>query len=232
MLSPGYANLFPGGVVAAELCAAGNVSLLAPEEASIVAKAVPKRAGEFAAGRLCARLALAELGIANFPLRAAGDRQPIWPAGLVGSITHTEGMCAAVVADRRLFRGIGIDTERAATVKPELWPRILTPGELEWLGSLEPDARAGAATLIFSAKEAAYKCQYPLTGERLSFSDLEVTVVDWGAERGALRVTPTRPIALFRATASATEASATRGVPGAYRRHEAFVSAGVFLSGV
>jgi hypothetical protein len=39
MLSPSYANLFPGGVVAAELRAAGNVSLLAPEEASIIANA-------------------------------------------------------------------------------------------------------------------------------------------------------------------------------------------------
>ena len=46
----------------------GDASLLAPEEAAIVANAVPKRVGEFAAGRLCARRALAELGMSRaFP---------------------------------------------------------------------------------------------------------------------------------------------------------------------
>ena len=114
---------------------------------------------------------------------AAPDRQPIWPAGVVGSITHTEGLCAAVVAERKLLRGIGIDTEPACSVESALWPRILIRAELDWLASLERRDRAAAATLIFSAKEAAYKCQYPSTGERLSFSDLNVTVVDWGAER-------------------------------------------------
>jgi len=226
-LSPGYASLFPEGVVAAELRAAGNVSCLAPEEASIVANAVPKRVGEFAAGRLCARRALGELGIANFALEAAGDRQPIWPEGIVGSITHTEGMYAAVVAERKLLRAIGVDTEAAAAVEPELWPRILIGAELDWLASLERHARAAAATLIFSAKEAAYKCQYPLTGERLSFSDLEVTVAEWGRGRGALQVSATRPTAIFRLTAS--DPSAPHVLTGAYRRHEEFISAGVFL---
>jgi 4'-phosphopantetheinyl transferase EntD len=227
VLSPGYASLFPEGVVAAELRVAGDASLLAPEEAAIVANAVPKRVGEFAAGRLCARRALGELGIANFALKAAGDRQPIWPEGIVGCITHTEGMYAAVVAEHRLLRAIGVDTEAAASVKPALWPRILVAAELDWLASLERRARAAAATLIFSAKEAAYKCQYPLTGERLSFSDLEVTVAGWGRGRGALQVSARRPIALFRGTASGP--SPPHVLTGVYRRHEEFVSAGVFL---
>ena len=226
-LSPGYASLFPEGVAAAELRVAGDASLLAAEEASVVANAVPKRVGEFAAGRLCARRALAELGIANFALKAAGDRQPIWPEGIVGSITHTEGMYAAVVAKRTLLRAIGVDTEAAGSVKPELWPRILVAVELDWLASLERRARAAAATLIFCAKEAAYKCQYPLTGERLSFSDLEVTVAEWGHGRGALQVSATRPIALFRPTAG--DPAPPHVLTGVYRRHGGFVSAGVFL---
>jgi 4'-phosphopantetheinyl transferase EntD len=222
VLSRGYASLFPEGVVAAEMRAAGDVSLLAPEEASIVASAVPKRVGEFAAGRLCARRALAEFGIENFALEAAGDRQPIWPEGFVGSITHTEGMYAAVVAERRLLRAIGVDTEAAESVKPELWPRILVAAEWQWLASLERAEHAAAATLIFSAKEAAYKCQYPLTGERLSFSDLEVTVTERGPERGVLQVMATRPLAL-------SDSSPPRVLTGLYRRHEKFISAGIFL---
>lgn len=228
-LWPGLASLFPDGVVAAEMQAPGDASLLAPEEAAVVANAVPKRVGEFAAGRLCARRALAELGIVDIPVGAAPDRQPIWPEGIVGSITHTDGLCAAVVAERKLMRGIGIDAEPAGSVKAELWRRILIRTELDWLASLEVHERAAAATLIFSAKEAAYKCQYPATGERLSFSDLSVTVSDWGAERGALRVTPTRAIALGRLTTPEIESAACCELPGAYRRNDGFVSAGIFL---
>jgi 4'-phosphopantetheinyl transferase EntD len=228
-LSSGLASLFPEGVVAAKMRVPGDASLLAPEEAAVVANAVPKRVGEFTAGRLCARRALAELGVVDIPIRAAPDRQPIWPEGIVGSITHTEGLCAVVVAERKLLRGIGIDVEPAASVKSALWPRILVRAELDWLDSLEGHERAAAATLIFSAKEAAYKCQYPATGEHLSFCDLNVTVADWGAERGALRVAPTRPIALTRLGTPEIESSACCVLTGAYQRNERFVSAGVFL---
>ena len=63
-LSATFASLFPSGVVAAELRAPGDASLLWPEEAASVANAVPKRIQEFAAGRLCARRALAAMGVA------------------------------------------------------------------------------------------------------------------------------------------------------------------------
>jgi 4'-phosphopantetheinyl transferase EntD len=228
-LSPGYASLFPAGVVAAQMDTPGDVSLIAPLEASAVAKAVPKRIGEFAAGRLCARLALAELGVSNFPLLAAPDRQPLWPERIVGSITHTEGICAAVAAESSVFRGLGLDTERAARVKPDLWPRIFTEAERGWLESLERGTQAAAATLIFSAKEAAYKCQYPVTGERLGFCDLEVTVADWGCERGGLAFAATRPIKLSDLGAPRSGALMLQG---AYRQHDEFVSTSAFLPAV
>src|SRR5208282_3247294 len=98
-LSVSLQSLFPAGVVGAELRAPGDASLLLPAEAEFLGRAVPKRVQEFAAGRLCARRALAEFGIVDFPVRTAHDRQPVWPEFLVGSITHTEGYCAAVVAE-------------------------------------------------------------------------------------------------------------------------------------
>jgi hypothetical protein len=42
---------------------------------------------------------------------------------------------AAEVAERKLLRAIGLDTE-AASVKPELWRRILAAAELDWLAPL------------------------------------------------------------------------------------------------
>jgi 4'-phosphopantetheinyl transferase EntD len=228
-LSAMFAGLYPLRVAAAELRGEGDPSLLDPEEAAFVANAAVERVREFAAGRLCARRALAEFGIANFALKVAPDRRPLWPDALVGSITHTAGLCAAVVAERTLLAAIGLDTEVSGAVKRELWPGICVAREIEWLDSVEPARQAAAATLIFSAKEAFYKCQYPLTAERLNFSDLCVTVPDWGAPQGVFAVLPTRPLSLTDRPAPAAHATAPAALRGRFRFHEEFVSAAVHL---
>jgi 4'-phosphopantetheinyl transferase EntD len=217
--------LFPPGVAAAELRTPGDASLLYPAETQVVARAVPKRIGEFAAGRLCARAAMARFGVEQFALRAAHDRQPLWPDALVGSITHTQGFCAAVVGERAHFAGLGIDAERVDAVGSHLWPSICGPDELHWIASLPVQERGPAAALVFCGKEAFYKCQYPLTGEWLSFCDLRIVPVEWGAVEGSFRVEPQRALAVF-AAGGPTPLHALRT---AYRFHEEFVSAGVTL---
>src|SRR5579859_734056 len=149
VLSPAIAGLFPPVVAAAELEGPGDLALLDPSERAAVAQAIESRAREFAAGRLCARRALAELGLEQ-PIPAASDRQPIWPQGIVGSITHTEGIAAAVVASRSRFAALGLDAERASRLKPELWPKICVEEEIAWLESIEGPERAAAAALIFA----------------------------------------------------------------------------------
>jgi 4'-phosphopantetheinyl transferase EntD len=227
-LSTGFASLFPTGVVAAELRAPGAASNLLPEEAESIANAVPKRIQEFAAGRLCARRALEEFGVTHFPVRVAQDRQPVWPESLIGSITHTVGLCAAVVAERSRFMALGVDSEIVGAVKVNLRRRICVEAEMAWIEELEPAGRAAAATLIFSAKEAFFKCQYPLVGERLNFHDLRVTALEWGAPVGVFTVAPTRPLAVFNRTCTPM----TEPVLGSYRFHEEFVSAGVNLAAI
>jgi len=103
-LSPILAGLFPQGVVAAELREPADAALLLPEERQSCSGFGSKRLEEFAAGRVCARRALAELGIIGFPLPADDDRRPCWPRDVAGSITHTTGFCGAVVAGRDLRR--------------------------------------------------------------------------------------------------------------------------------
>jgi 4'-phosphopantetheinyl transferase EntD len=215
-LSSSFQMLFPPGVVAAELDESGRVELLLPEEAACLGRSVPERQQEFAAGRLCARRALAELEIENFALIAAPDRQPIWPAAIVGSITHTVGLCAAVVALRSRFAGLGVDTEIVGRVTAELCTRICVTPELDWIDSLPEAKRASAAALVFAAKEAFYKCQSPITGEWLGFQDVRIeTAAD------TFRVIPTRPIALTKLT--------KQPFAGRYRFHTEFVSAGVAI---
>ena len=68
-------------------------------ERPIVKKAVEKRRREFSAGRTCARQALRELGCADAPIVHNQNGAPLWPPGIVGSITHSNTYAAAVAAD-------------------------------------------------------------------------------------------------------------------------------------
>jgi 4'-phosphopantetheinyl transferase EntD len=227
-LSTKLAGLFLPGAVVADLREPGDPGLLLPEEAAYLGRAVPKRAQEFAAGRLCARRALAEFGIVDFPLRVGDDRQPRWPGSMVGSITHTAGFCAAVVAERRRARALGLDSEVVGDVNPEIWPRVCTSIETAWLQSIPAAERAAAVTLIFSAKEAFYKCQYPVVGERLDFHDVRIEAAapgateGWSASEGTFLIHATRSIAI--------STQAALPLPGRYVFHEAFVTAGMSLA--
>jgi 4'-phosphopantetheinyl transferase EntD len=221
-LSSRLCELFPHGALTAELRGPGDPGALYPEEARSVQKAVRKRAEEFAAGRLCARFLLREFGIDHFALEVGAHRQPLWPEELVGSITHTTDFCAAVVAPKKCLRSIGIDTEVAGRVKAELWRGICTPPETAWLRALPEAEQLAAATLIFSAKEAFYKCQYALTQERLGFHDVAVELPRWGDKRGAFTIVANRSLAL--------DVQAAMPLQGQYLFHEQFVSSGMAIA--
>jgi 4'-phosphopantetheinyl transferase EntD len=221
------AELFPAGVVVADLHGRGDPSVLLPEEAAHVGRAVHKRIEEFAAGRACARRALAEFGVVGYALEVGSARQPCWPDGFVGSITHTAGYCAAAVAPDITVRGLGIDCENLGDVHAGLWPSICTDAEIDWIRSL-PDADRGvAAAIIFSAKEAFYKCQYPTTREPLGFHDVRVEAGAWqeaaaghtGRAGGEFRLLPTRGIAYAR--------QVQFPMRGRYRVHGQFMTAAV-----
>jgi 4'-phosphopantetheinyl transferase EntD len=221
-LSSSLSSLFPPGAVAADLREPGNPELLLPAEAMYLGRAVPKRVQEFTAGRLCARRALAEFGMVDFPIKVADDRQPIWPDSMVGSITHAAGFCAAVVAERLRAGGLGLDSEVVGDVNPEIWSSICVPFETAWIRSLPASEHAAAVTLIFSAKEAFYKCQYPMARERLNFHDARVEAVAWGATGGAFRIHATRSIRIAKFSALPMQ--------GRYLYHAGFVTAGMGLA--
>jgi 4'-phosphopantetheinyl transferase EntD len=184
------AFLFPPDVVTMATDADGDPSSLSAAEAHHMARALPKRVREFAAGRLCARRAMERFDLFDMELLAGPDRAPLWPPGIVGSISHTTGYCAAAVGDRRRFRSIGLDIETADRVTPDLYGQFLTEAERAQLAPLPPDQADGRATLIFSAKEAFYKSQYPVTLEWLDFADIEVGISDGDA----LTIAPCRPL--------------------------------------
>jgi enterobactin synthetase component D len=152
-----------------------------------VARSVPKRRIEFAAGRHCAARALARLGLAGEPaaLPIGPGGAPAWPDGVVGSITHVCGFAAAAVARGDRAVGLGLDTEVlvAEGTAREIASMVATPAELERVRLAGLDG-ATALTLAFSAKESLFKCVYRLVGRVFDF--LDAAVVDASLPDGSL----------------------------------------------
>lgn len=199
-LSTLFEALLPAEVATVELTGAGDPASLLAEERLLCARAAPARIAEFAAGRFCARRAVARFGIVDCPIGAHDDRRPRWPRSLTGAITHTAGFSAAAVGERRRFRAIGIDAERIGSVTPDLWSRVLRPAERDWLEALPAAAQAIVATLLFSAREAFYKCQYEMTRQWLDFHDVTIDCFGDSRNRDGLAVRPVGRVRLFDAS--------------------------------
>jgi 4'-phosphopantetheinyl transferase EntD len=203
-------------------------SLLTPREYDSIRHCAERRMWDFCAGRLCAHRALAEFGWVEFDLLAGQDRQPLWPPGLTGSITHTEGFSAAVVAERGSVAALGIDAERISAVHSELWSAICSPSELARLRALAGDSQALAAALTFAAKEAFYKCQYPLAAERFEFGEVHLEETDWEAAAGSFWVTVQRASRLDHFLPS----GAHRRLEGRFCRREPYLVTGLALPAI
>lgn len=169
-------SLFPDEVVSVVATEPGSEGDLHTAELPFIERAIERRRREFAAGRRCARLALAELGVHDFPLLPGPDRAPLWPDGIVGSISHCGRVCVAVVASARSIRGLGVDVEVAAPLGRELLSMVCRPDEREALARLAPRPGLDWPKLVFSAKESFYKCRYPRLRRFLDFLDVEIQV--------------------------------------------------------
>ncbi|MFF9113795.1 MULTISPECIES: 4'-phosphopantetheinyl transferase [unclassified Streptomyces] len=170
-------ELLPTGVVAVEThdLDGADESLLSPQEAAVVAQAVPKRRREFAAVRACARRAMEKLGVEPQPLLPGERGAPRWPAGLTGSMTHCDGYAAAALVAAADLASLGIDAEPHAPLPDGVLPTVALPTERRRLAELAA-ARPGLCgdRLLFSAKESVYKAWFPLTGLWLDFTEADI----------------------------------------------------------
>lgn len=104
-------RLLPPSVISVEAFADIPGEPAFPGEEDLIVNAVEVRRREFITARRCAREALAHLGYQPAPIRPGRRREPRWPDGVVGSITHCAGYRAAVVTRVENLAGIGIDAE-------------------------------------------------------------------------------------------------------------------------
>jgi 4'-phosphopantetheinyl transferase EntD len=157
-----------------------DIELFAEEEASL-GEAVEKRRIEFVTARACAREALARLGLPAAPI-ATGERgQPLWPEGVVGSITHCAGYRACALAHAHELAAVGIDAEPNEPLPAGVLGVIARPEERSLLAELaRGDSTVRWDRLLFSAKESVYKVWFPIARSWL------------GCEEAALRIDPLR----------------------------------------
>ena len=146
----------------------------------VLPNAIPARLREFTAGRHAARMALRAAGLPAVALPVGADRAPLWPEGVIGSVTHTAQHCLAVASPLYPLRGIGIDLEPATPLARDLWDSILLPEEQIALTRQPAAMRGLLAKTAFSAKEAAYKAQYRLSQTLFGFEVMTIALTDDG----------------------------------------------------
>jgi 4'-phosphopantetheinyl transferase EntD len=166
----------PGCAVAGGLIA-GRADAGYPGEAQVIARAVAQRGDEFRAGRAFAREALALTGAAASEILRGAEGEPLWPAGYVGSITHSDRLAFAVVAPASRYRGLGIDVERIGALEPALARYVCAQDES--LAASAPGV--DAATRLLVAKEAAIKGHAAAGGGVLDFLQIHI-VFDRGSD--------------------------------------------------
>jgi 4'-phosphopantetheinyl transferase EntD len=170
-------KVLPDGVASVEAFGDPPDAVLYPGEAELITRAVDKRRREFRTVRHCARQALRQLGLPPAPVLRGERGEPLWPVGVVGSMTHCAGYRAAAVAHSRDFRALGIDAEPHEPLPAGVLEIIALEHER---GSLSELAAADSATcwdrILFCAKETLYKAWFPLTRRWLGFEDAAVTI--------------------------------------------------------
>ncbi|MER5550400.1 4'-phosphopantetheinyl transferase superfamily protein [Streptomyces sp. NPDC002793] len=148
---------------------------LYPEEARLVATSVERRRQEFAAVRVCARRAMAALGLPPSPVLRGHRGVPLWPEGTVGSMTHCDGYRAAALARASEVRAVGIDAEPNEPLPDGVWELISVPSERARVPAGAEGSAVHWGRLLFSAKESVFKTWFPLTRIELDFDEADIT---------------------------------------------------------
>lgn len=181
--------LLPSSVIVAERSDDDAPTLLFPEEEAVIASAAPRRRAEFATTRSCAREALAALGVGPVAVPTGPGREPVWPVGIVGALTHCDGYRAAALARDTDVLAVGVDAEPHAPLSDGVERLIASSDEIVMLDGLAgtyPDV--SWRRVFFSAKESVYKAWYPLTKRWLDFADCALTLRPNGTFTGRLLV--------------------------------------------
>ena len=134
------------------------------------------RKEHYRSGRICAGEVLSKLGTLGQPvLRDPQTREPLWPEGISGAITHSGKWAAAAAGKTSDVSGIGIDLEDLERqVDSRISRHVCIPEEQKWLQECGEDFLEQNLKIIFSAKESIFKAFFPYTRTYLHFHDARI----------------------------------------------------------
>ena len=134
------------------------------------------RKEHYRSGRICAGEVLSKLGARGHPvLRVSQTREPLWPEGISGAITHSGNWAAAAAGKTSDVSGIGIDLEDLERqVDSRISRHVCIPEEQKWLQECGEDFLEQNLKIIFSAKESIFKAFFPYTRSYLHFHDARI----------------------------------------------------------
>ncbi|HIM69971.1 MAG TPA: 4'-phosphopantetheinyl transferase superfamily protein [Gammaproteobacteria bacterium] len=156
-----------------------------------IERSVSRRRAEFFFGRLAARHALESESpsLADGSVLIGSHHEPLWPATIIGSITHVAGLAGAAVASTCTWRFLGVDIERPVRGESQQALRALALNETELnllhtvspvQGKVDMDARV---TQVFSAKESLYKAAFPTVRRFFDFSAAQLCEYQVGVSK-------------------------------------------------
>ena len=134
------------------------------------------RKEHYRSGRICAGEVLSKLGTLGQPvLRDPQTREPLWPEGISGAITHSGNWAAAAAGKTSEVSGIGIDLEDLERqVDSRISRHVCIPEEQKWLQECGEDFLEQYLKIIFSAKESIFKAFFPYSRTYLHFHDARI----------------------------------------------------------
>ncbi|WP_261783846.1 4'-phosphopantetheinyl transferase [Curtobacterium sp. TC1] len=157
---------------------------LSDDERDAIATALPKRRAEFVTGRVLGRRALAAIGVWGASIPCTRSGAPVWPAGFVGTITHSIGLRACAVGRRDEFAGIGIDATPACPLPDGVLERVVDVGSASVASSLEALRRRGiqsSDSVLLATAEAVAKARTSAHGGWYGIDGANITVCPDGS---------------------------------------------------
>lgn len=162
-----------------------------------ILRAVPKRQAEFISGRLACSHAIENLRGVQVWVKSKATREPDWPAGIVGSISHNDHVAVAVVGKTQDFLGLGYDLEECESEKSNDFLAPIYTEKDHTLKDQLPMEPEVFSYLLFSAKEALFKCLFPTVKVMFGFECCYMSELQ--LESGSFFLTLTSDLHPFKA---------------------------------
>ncbi len=205
------ASLFPPGVAAFFSPTLPADAALLAAESDCIGDMVEKRRLEFTHGRHCAHRAMQMLGMTVVAIPKGTDRAPVWPDGIVGSISHSGDAAAAVITHSSELAAIGLDLESPEALSDEIAAMVCRPDE-----QISDDG--DRAKLLFCIKEAVYKCIYPRIGCYVDFQEMQILLNETDASFEA------------RSHSQNFDAHQIKGLQGRYHKNQEIIITSAWIA--